>query len=443
MANTIPLKVIYAREFQRTHYKKAVYPIFADLRFQSVLPDGGSVKWDYDSDMTADSLGSSDDSYTLNSKTITAETLTINQKPSNGFFIKGTEKIQDHRPTQEKWAKKSMNVIVTKIDGDCLKDMRDGAASTLDNASFGGSANDPITASVSNAASIFAAARRILKNQNVLYDSNKVFANNVKLDEGDRMPVAAIPAELEEKLLLQVGFKDTGAADKVMKSGFMGMMFGFNTVTSNSLPFSFRYTFIAQPGNGKVLTIGGSTTTVGSGDGVALNWVTTIGSTVGNVLSVTGATESVTNLAELLADPYGTTDAGMVVFVRADLSIAQKRLLDNISVVDNEDGSCVITIAGQGHVNASDDDANSTIDREMVHALFGVSRSIGMVMQRQPDIEVSAGNLLTTSETSGYVGKHYLAWSLYGRKVFKTQSFGLVNVKIDSNLFTSPNQVIL
>lgn len=443
--NTITMRTIYATEFQNTLYKEAVFPLLADTRFENVLKDGATVSWDYDSDIAAGDLGT-DDAYTVSGKTITAETLTVNQKPFSGFFIPGSEKVQDHRPTQEKWAKKAMNVVMTKIDGDILNVVRAGAANSLDNASFGGSAGDPITASSNNAASIYAAARRILKNQNVLYNTNKKFTNKVALDGVERMPVAVIPAELEEKLLLQIGFKDTGAGDEVMKSGYLGMIFGFNTVTSNSLPFSFRYTFSATPTNGKILTIGGSTTTIqtSGSDGVAINWVTSIGSTAGNVLAETDAATSVGNLVDFLNDIYeGTTSAKYVGFTRASMSPAQQRILDGLSAVDNDDGSCVITIKGLGHVAVSDDDSNSTIDRQMVHALFGTSKSVGIVMQKTPEIEMSAGNLLSATSTTGNIGKHYVAWGLYGRKVFKTQTYQMVNVKIDSSGFTSPNSVVL
>lgn len=440
--NSVTLKTIYEREYQRTHYKKAVFPVFADVRFKDALKEGSTVSWEYDADATSDSLTAAD-AYTIAGKTTTPETLTVNQKPSHGFVIKGTQKIQDHKPTQQKWAAKAMNVIHNKIDGDVLKDLRDGAASSLDAADFGGSSGDPITVTTSNAAAIFAAAQRVLTNQNVIYDENKAFKNVVKLDGGERFPVAAIPAELKEKLLLQTGFKNTDYADQVMKSGYMGPMFGFNAISSTALPFSFRYTLTAQPTNTTYLTIGSGTTTIGSGTALKITWVTSIGSTAGNVLSETGATESVANLATHLNDIYeATTSAKHVGFTRADLSTAQKRLADNLSAVDNEDGSIVITIAGLGRQTVAQTDTAGTIDRETVHAIFGVSRSIAMVMQRSPELEVSAGNLLVTSETGGFVGKHYLCWGLYGRKVFKTHTYGLVNVKIAASAFTAPNAVI-
>ncbi len=101
-----------------------------------------------------------------------------------------------------------------------------------------------------------------------------------------------------------------------------------------------------------------------------------------------------------------------------------------------------LLFAGHGTRTVTQDDANGTIDRQKVHAIFGVSRSIGIVMQRAPMVEASAGNLITTGALTGQVGKHYLAWSLYGRKVFTTQARGLVDVQIAASAFSEPNAVI-
>lgn len=431
MPNTIPLKTVYERSFQDTHYKKAVFPLFADTRFQTILKDGATVQWDYDDDATADSLDGSD-GYTLENKTVTAETLTVNQKPSHGFKIGGTQAIQDHHPTQQKWATKAMNVIFNKIDGDILNDLRTNAASTLDASSFGGNVGDPIVATSSNAAAIFAACQRILTNQSVIYDENKQFQNDVQLDGGDRMPIAAIPAELKEQLLLQVGFKNTDYADTVMKSGYMGPMFGFNAIASTALPFTCRLTFTAQPTDATILTIGG----------VVFTWETGTVDVAGEVKSETSAAASVAHLVAVLNDPYGASAGAYQGFTRASITKAQRRILDNISATDNLDGSCVIAIRGQGTVAVSQTDTAGTLDRKAVHAIFGVSRTIGVVMQRTPGIEVSAGNLITTGELSGYVGKQYLAWALYGRKVFQTQKQGLIDVPIAADTFASPASVI-
>jgi len=94
----------------------------------------------------------------------------------------------------------------------------------------------------------------------LMYNANKKYTGNVKLDNfGDMMPVAAIPAELEEQLLLAIGFKPGDLGDQVLKDGYLNMLFGFNTFTSNNLPSTATYTQTNTPTNGDTVVIGGVT----------------------------------------------------------------------------------------------------------------------------------------------------------------------------------------
>lgn len=441
--NTVPFKSVWVREYQNTHYKQAVFPMFADTRFEKDLVSGSNVKWSYDSDMSVGRMDSSG-GYTLNGRTATDETLTVDQRPYAGFVIPTTERIQDHRPSQEKWAKKSMNVIYQDIDGVILGKLKSGATSTLSAGDFGGSSGNPITLTTSNPSDIFAAARRKLRNQNVIYDQTRKFRNVVAFDKVDKFPVAAIPAELEEKLLLQIGFKNTELGDTTLKQGYLGLVFGFNSVVSTSLPFSFRITYSTTPTDGSTLTIGSGTSTVGTGTALAFTWETgTITDAPGKVKAETSATVSVGNLvAGINGGMYTDVSGAFEAFTRADLSTAQQRIADNISAVDHEDGSATITINGQGTLSVTDSDANGTIDRQAVWAIFGTSQSIAMIMQRTPSLEISPGGLITTGQGTGYAGKQFLTWTLYGSQVFTTQAKQLVAVPIDASNFSQPSSVL-
>jgi len=437
--NTVPYKSVWIKKFQETHYKVAVFPMFADMRFENELPDGATVKWSYDADMGVQRMGA-DGGYSVKNRTITDETLTIDQRPTATFRIPQTERIQDHRPTQEKWATKSMNVIYTDIDGCVLGDMKAAAASTLDASYFGGSSGDPITVTSSNASTIFAYARMLLVNQNVIYDQNRKFKNVMKLDKEVKFPVAAIPAELAAQLLIQIGFKNTGHGDEVLKQGYLGLIFGFNSVESTALPFSFRLTQTGIPTDGAVLTIGSGSTTIGTGTAINFTWETgTITDAPGKVKAETDATTSIGNLVRGINSVYADVSGDFEAFVRDDLSIAQQRILDNISAVDNGDGSCVITVAGQGAIVVSSDEVGSVEDRKAVHAIFGTSQSIAVLMQRYPELSVSAGPIIGNGSTGGYVAQDFVTWGLYGRKVFYSQTKQIVSVPIACATFTQPN----
>lgn len=429
--------------YQETHYKKATYPVIADMRFENELTHGASIKWAYDADMGVGRMGA-DGGYTLANRTVTDETLTVDQRPYAGFNIPKTEKIQDHRPTQEKWARKAYNVIVQDIDAVILKAANDNAAGSLSAGDFGGTSGAPISLSSSNVRAVCAAAKRVLTNQNVIYNPQKKFANVTKLDGDERYPVAIVPAEFEEQLFLDGSSKNTVMGDEVYKTGYLGLVAGFNIFTSTALPFSFRITFSATPTDGSTITIGSGATTVGSGTAVAYTWETgTITDAPGKVKAETSATVSVGNLvAGINAGNYTDVSGDFEAFVRADMSIAQQRILDNMSAVDGGDGSAVITIGGLGTLAVAQTDANGTIDRQAVIAIFGTSKSVAMIMQRNPEIEETAGPVVTSGELTGYVAKHFVTWCLYGYKVFLSQTKQLVKVPIAASTFTQPNSTL-
>src|SRR3989344_1557020 len=316
--NTRDFRTVFKREFQKTHYRQALYPMFAYSDFRDILEAGRKVTWDYDADSLARNLGSGD-TYTIRLRTTTAEEMTIDQKPSDSFIIPRTERIQDHLPTQKKWATKAVNNIITKMDGDILFDLADGAATTLDAGDFGGTDGEPLAVTTGNAADVFAKARTALLNKNVIYSRNKMFKNDIRHDQdGVRFPAAAISPELDEKLSLAIGFRDVGSADSVLKEGFndaFSKLFKFNTGVSTSLPFEFRLTLTATPTDAKILTLGSGSTTVCSGTAVKFTWKTTLGSTVGNVLAVTDAATSVANLVAFLNAPFTDGGSDYVEFV--------------------------------------------------------------------------------------------------------------------------------
>lgn len=430
MSNTIPLKTVYKAEYQRTHYKEAVYPMFADEQLRDELTKGQSVVWSYDSDTSVGTLGT-DNSYTISSKTVTDETLTVNQTPDVANFLKATDRIQDHRPTQEKWAQKQMNKVFIWLDGQILGAMQAAAASTLDAGDFGGSAGTPVTISSSNAPAIYTAARRKLKNQNVMYNRNKKYTGNIKLDNfGDLMPVAAIPAELEEQLLQAIGFKPGDLGDQVLKNGYMDLLFGFNTFTSNNLPSTATYTQTATPTNTDTVVIGG----------VTFTFVTGSPTNAGDVLAITSASVSMQYLKAAINAPYTFVDGYFKNFTFG--TAATDSILGMISATGSG-AALVIKVLGNSAISWTATGSGMAITLKAVHALFGTSKSIAVVLQREPGLALSAGDLLVNGVTGGYIGKHLVTWALAGWKVFKTQTYQIVDVVIDSSAFTAPNNVAL
>lgn len=431
--NTIPYKTEWIKAYQETHYKQPVFPIFADQRFADVLTVGSTVAWSYDADSDVIDLGT-DGAYTVEGKTVTDETLVVNQLPSSTFRIPGPQRIQDHRPTQAKWATKAMNRIFWKIDAKILGQLQSNAASTIDASQFGGSSGVPITATPSNTPAIFTAARRTLKNQNVIYEENKKWTGYTKIDSVAKYPACAIPAELEEQLLLAIGFKPGDVGDGVLVKGFINMLFGFNTFTSTALPFTALLSQTATPTNNDTVVIGG----------VTFTFVTGTPTNAGDVKAVTDAATSMGNLRLALLTPYATGSATTYKeFTRSALTLPQRFTLDLVSsgaVSGTAPAALTLTVLGQGTVAVTATGAGMVISNQAVHAIFGTSQSIAMILQRYPELVVS-GDIIGNGSTGGYVAKDFVTWTLAGWKVFNVHKPQLIDVPIACSTFVAPNNV--
>lgn len=429
--NTIPYKTEWIKAYQETHYRQPVFPVFADQKFADELTQGASIKWSYDSDADVQQMGT-DGSYSVGNKTVTDETLTVDQRPYSSFRIPATERIQDHRPTQQKWAQKAMNRVFWWLDSKILGALQAGAASSLSAGDFGGTTGNPISLNTSVAPAIFTASRRVLRNQNVIYDMNKRYQNVVKLDTVSKFAACAIPPELEEQYLLSVGFKPGDLGDQVIRDGFLDKIFGFNTFVSTALPFTALFTQTGTPTNGDTIVIGGTT----------LTFVTGTPTNPGDVKAETDANTSMTNLKNFLNAPYASISGKSVALTRSSLTQADAFLFDMISMSTPSAGAATLTILGHGTVPVSATGSGMVISKKAVHALFGTSQSIALILQRYPNLDVSAGTIIGNGSTGGYVAQDFVTWSLAGWKMFKTHTFQMVDVPIDASNFSQPQAVL-
>ncbi len=434
--NTVPFKTEWIKAYQETHYKQPVFPVFADQRFASQLVEGGSIKWSYDSDADVQQLGA-DGSYQSSNKVITDEILNVDQKPYSTFRIPTTQKIQDHRPTQQKWAVKAMNRIFWSIDAKVLGAMQAAATSSVTAGDFGGTSGAPITLSTALAAPIFTAARRVLRNNSVIYSANKKYSNIVKLDTVDKYPACAIPAELEEALLLAIGFKPGDLGDTVIREGYLNFLFGFNTFVSTALPFTINYVVAAANAtNGDTFTIGGNTFQVVTSNTVA-----------GDIKIGVNAAATAANIAAALSAPYtaSSTYTPLVRSTSTPTAQAAAFVTDMMSAAQvGATATVTITVLGHGTLPYSQTVAANGLDSTTaaVHAIFAVSQSIALVIQRYPVLEVSAGGIIGNGATGGFLAQDFVTYTLAGWKVFKTHIPQIVDVPILASTYKQPLAIL-
>jgi hypothetical protein len=108
--------------------------------------------------------------------------------------------------------------------------------------------------------------------------------------------------------------------------------------------------------------------------------------------------------------------------------------LKNITAV-HDTGADTITFTGSGwgtvEVSETLTAAGNifTVGKEQVHCIFGLTKSVSLVMQKYP-------SLTERPSPNARIGNDYIAWAVYGIKVFQDQAPQIVQVAVDSTSFT-------
>jgi hypothetical protein len=414
--NTMTFKQVFHAEYQMSHFKQPVYQVLADTRFESGLTKGQTLNRSYASDVVANDMGG-DGSYTVQAITDTQETLTINKEKDASVYIKELDLLQAHLPVKQKYAKKLVHALINQIDGDVLLSAYQGAGSVLDDGDLGGTAGNGITISANNVATVFTLAMQKLMKNNVVYNANARFSGgNVEVPEG--MPMAVITPEVLTYIQLYLGGKDTMLGDRVSTNGFRGSFMGFELFVSNALPWTAQLELPTIPVAGDTVTINGVTFTA-KASGAASN--------PGDFSIGANNDAAGTNLA-LAINGAGTPGASTYI----EVSAANRKLLRNITASYNASTDRLTLVSsGWGVVEVSEGLTPSgdifTVGKQNIHCVFGLSKSVSLVVQKDPS--------LIENPVSGKVGRDYVAWTVYGIKVFKDQQPQLVDVSVNAASF--------
>jgi hypothetical protein len=409
-----------------SHYKMPVYQILADSRLESDLQEGQIVSRSYSSDIVVKDMGA-DGSYSTQAITDTAETLTVDQKKEASFYYPKPDEIQAHLPVKVKYGRKLANALINYIDGDVLKIAYQGAGSYLDAADVGGTAGQAITVTQNNVAQMFSVAKQKLMLKNVIYAANARFTGGFKVEQPEGMPIAIISPEVLTYIELYVGGKDTLLGDKTSTNGYSGYFHGFNLFISNSLAWQGTLNFATNPTDGDTIVI----------NGVTLTFKATLGSTAGNVHICSTAAATLTNLVTFLTTPGTTiaedTDTGAVA-----LSTANQNKLKGFAFTDSTTSMGVVA-TGWGTIVVSETLTAAadiwTTTSQILHNIFAISKSVSLVIQKNPSLEENF--------VSSKIGRDYIAWTMFGRKVFVDQAPCIVDCRVNSSSFTAPSSTPL
>ena len=450
--NTNNFKETWENEYQLTHYKTPSYKAIADESLKPSLEKGQKLHRTYDSDFVVEDMGG-DGGYNNQAWTDSDEYIIINYVKDVSFYIKKLDKFQANLPLQIRKARKAMNNLFLQLDGDVLAAAYAGAGSTVDDGSIGGTAGNGIALSTTNIITVCAAAETALRLANVIYDPTAQFSGDFKLDRQVSMPVAIVSPQFYSILLQYLGGKTTQLGDNVSNSGYVGKYFGFNLYCSNNLPWTGELVLTTNPtANDYFTLLYGVTQKIGGSNvsqALKFKFVATP-TNAGELVVGSTAADTIANVIAALNAPYtliaNTATTGYVPFVKANLTATQQKFLANLTAAANATTATLldITVKGFGNVPVYKSMTAGgniwTTTQQVQHNIFGVNKSISVVIQYGPDLEILQSNPAAGSNNSGRVGWDFVTWFTYGIKVFNDQSPMLVDVQIMTSTFTTaPN----
>jgi len=452
--NTLDFKQTWEEMYEIVHWKVPAYKAIADESFKDILEKGQVLHRTFGSDFVVENMGG-DGGYNNQAWTDTDETLTVNYVKDSSFYVKKLDKLQYDKPEQQHYARQSMNALFLQMDSDVLGTAFQGAGSVVDDGALGGVPGNGITLTVGNVMAVCAQAEQALRLANVIYDPSAQFTGDFKLDRTKNMPVAIISAQFYSILLQFLGGKTTELGDNVSISGYVGKYFGFNLYCSNNLAWTGQLSLATNPTAGDTFSfLYGINNVIGGtpvSQVITFTMVSTLtASAAGSILIGGSASATVANIVAALNAPF-TSSGTYNPLVYSSLTTTQKKFFGNpsnggpgnFSAAINGTTNTIVNVQsnGQGNVPVSQSMTASgnawTTTQQKQHCLFGVTKSISVVLQYGPYLEIVQSNPAAGSGNSGRIGWDFVTWMTYGIKVFNDQSPMLVDVQINTTQFTT------
>lgn len=392
----------WSKRLQVLRLPTAVFAVIASYEEKENLKSGDTVDRPYMTALFAKTLPSTG-AISRHDLTITGEKLTVDQKKEVSYFVQDYERIQASIKFTDTAATHVGKVLINQIDGAVLGEYEnaDSKIGAYEMAGTG-SASDGIgfTASISNVLKVFTTAKKKL--------------NRLDIPQNDRW--AAISGEFESILLQYLAGKDTNLGDATGQNGHIGKFMNFKLYLSNACAWSGSFLFNAVMGEDDTLVV----------NGVTFTWNGTIGATEGDCHILGNATLEAANAAAALNAPDTSIAGSFIPFTTA----AYLKALEGITA-SSSDGTLTLVVEGKGYIAVSDtaDDADSLWDttKQIQHQLFGQGRPVDLVIQKFPKIEVQV--------RSGYIGRDFITWDLYGLKTFDEGDAQMVDVQTLSGAF--------
>lgn len=410
--NNTTFQQYWAKRMQRKHQKVAVYRAIANFEEQALLRQGDTVHRPYRSAINAQAY-TRGTSVTIQDLTNTDETLVVNQAQTVPFYIDDLDQLQSNYRFINEYADDAAVELTNFIDSDILDEGRNSASTVIDDKSVNGAAGtsgNGITIDVTNIQKVFSTA---LAKFGRLNTRKNLFA--------------VINPDTHQVLLDYLAGKNTNLGDEKSENGYVGKYYDFEIYVSNNLSFTAALTLATNPNNNDTLTITGYDRN-GVKQAVTFTFVTSIGTTPGNVLIGAAASNTQTNLKGLL-DAQGTTNTTQVA-----LSAASQQALGWVTTGSWAANVLKPLFKGVSFLQLASNLTASTTDgwataTQICHCLFGSKGATDVVIQQMPKVEIK--------EVQDKLGKNILPWILYGKKTFNEGKGMLTDVQIRTDALTA------
>lgn len=399
MSNTLtPLSPTYwSRRMGRKLYKTDVFRSLANFEEQSVLSDGQKVDRPYRSNIVVENY-TKGTALSAQDLTATSDQLTVDTVKAMLLYIDNVDKIQNKYSVANAWIDEAGRRLSNSIDAAFLYQVFN-ANLDVDDGDIGGTAGNGITVSVSNVLNIFGAITMKLDTQNV--------------PENERFFV--ISPQFYQQLWTYIAGKATMLGDKTGENGNIGEYGGLKLYKSNNLTGSARWTPADNPSNGATITI----------QGITFTFVSTIGTTAGNILQDTSTAVTIDNLVALI-NAGGVGDGVNYV----SLSTANQRTVQDWVAVD---GTTYIEVRAKGAsyltVTTSEVLDVWTTTQQLQNLLAGRKGAIDAVIQKEPSVDMAS------TVSAGKSGINILPMTLFGTYTFNQGKNEIVRVLVRSDAY--------
>lgn len=400
MAMSDLFPIIYQKSFQETFNKKNIGLKVANFRESNEINNvGDTLKRPINVAVPTPRKLTNGADHKINALSPTTEIMTIDQYWEASFYLTDKDVLQSNVKTLANDAgKQYAQSLSNKVDADILFQAT-VATSTVDKSSgdFGGSAGEGIALTEANVRKISTQSTEKL--------------NLLDVDTTDM--VAVVPAQYMTFLTDYLASRNTDMGDKIGMNGFAGSYAGIKHYISNNLTGSVNVLWGTNPTNGQTFIVNGKTIT----------FVTTIGTTAGNVLIGASAALTAANVNTLLNAPAVTTATG-VAFAWEDADI-----IESTVVSTNASGTLTIKFKGKNKASVAVGTSAPTISKYITHALIAKQGNPTCVMQ------MGFGTYEANKEPKQIGTINHLRKVLYGVKSFEDERKAMVNVLIDSTSY--------